>query len=429
MRKVALFISLSLIVFSNSAFAQNDEGKSGTVYSSYGTGFPIMNNSVQEKGLGTFGLSINDPASPSLANPAFWGANAFSNASVAFDVTQYSVKDAFNEGDNSLFKLGSIQLVFPIQKNKLGLSVSLHPETVTSYDVSSNQEYELGDNTNEYFSNRTGTGGITKFEIGVGYQINENILVGYAPSYSFLTEMEKRTLVFLDGIARINSVDTKTNGAGFANRFGVVLNKKRIFSNRDMLQFGGTISLPIEFNAKREVVSTKIIGSQETEVQIEDVERADVSIPLKIGAGLTYSFNGSTSISAEAQFEEWDNAEYGFSGEDENVFKNRQVYGFGVQVNPTRRSTGRFLSNIKYNAGISYDSGHLELRNNEINTLWFSFGVGLLSPNLRTNSSLDLSFQYGKRGTTSNSLVKEDIFSVNLSVNLTELMFLKRKLN
>ena len=143
----------------------------------------------------------------------------------------------------------------------------------------------------------------------------------------------------------------------------------------------------------------------------------------------SYSFNGSTSISAEAQFEEWDNAEYGFSGEDESVFKNRQVYGFGVQVNPTRRSTGWFLSNIKYNAGISYDSGHLELRNNEINTLWFSFGVGLLSPNLRTNSSLDLSFQYGKRGTTSNSLVKEDIFSVNLSVNLTELMFLKRKLN
>ncbi|MEP0554570.1 MAG: hypothetical protein ABJE29_09485, partial [Balneola sp.] len=66
MRKVALFISLSLIVFSNSAFAQNDEGKSGTVYSSYGTGFPIMNNSVQEKGLGTLGLSVNDPASPSL---------------------------------------------------------------------------------------------------------------------------------------------------------------------------------------------------------------------------------------------------------------------------------------------------------------------------------------------------------------------------
>ena len=80
-------------------------------------------------------------------------------------------------------------------------------------------------------------------------------------------------------------------------------------------------------------------------------------------------------------------------------------------------------------AGVSYDTGHLTINDKDIETLWFSAGFGLLSLNSRSASSFDLSFQYGIRGTKSNSLVKENIFGINLSVNLTELMFLQRKLN
>jgi len=75
---------------------------------------------------------------------------------------------------------------------------------------------------------------------------------------------------------------------------------------------------------------------------------------------------------------------------------------------------------------MSYDSGHLQLEGQRINTLKFSLGLGIRSPNSR--SSIDLSFEYGVRGTNSTNLVKEQIFGMKLSLNLAEVMFYRPKL-
>lgn len=56
----------------------------------------------------------------------------------------------------------------------------------------------------------------------------------------------------------------------------------------------------------------------------------------------------------------------------------------------------------------------------------FSFGLGILSP--KSNSSVDISFEYGIRGTKAQDLVKEDIWGLRLSLNLAEIMFFRPKL-
>ncbi|XWN36636.1 MAG: hypothetical protein ROO71_11825 [Balneola sp.] len=425
---LSLFVLCSLLSSIN-AYAQNEEGKSGTVYSSYGSGFPLQNNTAQEKGMGIMGVSFNDLGSPGLANPAFWGIGIYSRVAANFDFTSYSLKDSQVSGSNSLLKVGSFQAVFPISKNRLGMSIALYPETRSSYNVNSLQTLEIGNNSSEYFTNRTGTGGATKFEVGLGAKINKNFSIGYAPSYSFLTERENETVFFTDGGSSVNNVTERTNGTSVSHRFGLLFNAKNLFKNNDALQIGATLTLPTTFDAKRKAETVKEVGDDVEIVQIGNEMSGEVSLPLKMGGGVSYFLNRKFNASIEFQLEKWDEARYEFSSSEEAAFKNKNTYGFGFQYHPYKSNSSKFLSKFKYSAGISYDTGHLQIRNTDIETLWFSAGLGLISPTFRSSSSFDLSFQYGLRGSVSNDLVKENIFGINLSVNLTELMFLRRKLN
>lgn len=425
---LSLFILCGFVI-SSSVYGQDEEGKSGTVYSSYGSGLPLLNNTAQEKAMGIMGISFNDLGSPGLANPAFWGIGIYSRVAANFDFTSYSLKDSQASGSNSLLKVGSFQAVFPISKNRLGMSIALYPETRSSYNVNSLQTLEIGTTSSEYFSNRTGTGGATKFEVGFGAKITKNFSIGYAPSYSFLTEKENETVFFIDGESSVNNVTERTNGTSVSHRFGLLFNTKNVFNNNDAFQIGATLTLPTSFDAKRKAETVKQVGEEVEIVQIGDEVNGEVSLPLKIGGGVSYFLSPKFNASAEFQVEKWDEARYEFSTSEETAFKNRNTYGFGFQYHPYKTNSSKFLSNFKYSAGISYDTGHLQIRNTDIETLWFSAGLGLISPTFRSSSSFDLSFQYGLRGSVSNDLVKENIFGINLSVNLTELMFLRRKLN
>ena len=84
---IALFLFSAL-----SVQAQDEEGKSGTVYSKFGTGMPVLNNTAQERGMGIIGVSFSDLGSPGLSNPAFWGSGFYTRAAINFDFTNYSIE-------------------------------------------------------------------------------------------------------------------------------------------------------------------------------------------------------------------------------------------------------------------------------------------------------------------------------------------------
>lgn len=427
---VVICIGLLFVVSdANVVFAQTDEGKSGTVYSSYGTGMPVLSNTAQERAMGIPGVSFNDLRAPGLSNPAFWGFGSYSRVAANVDFNSYSIKDVNGTGENSLLQIASFQALFPLLKNKLGLSVALYPETRSSYNVNSNQKVLFGDSELTYLSNRTGTGGVSKFEVGLGFKLMNNVSIGYAPAFAFLTEKDTEFVSFTNANINSNLVTRKTSGTSVSHRFGSLIVLNKLFKENDILQLGATINIPTEFSAKRKSETRKKVGNIEEVVTVGTEEQADVSLPLKYGVGLTYFPNQKFNVSAEVMNEKWTDAKYGLTPAEENTFKDRTLYGVGAQFHPYKSRSRKFLSNFKYSLGMSYDTGHLEINNQEINTLWFSAGLGLISPNLRSSSSFDISFQYGIRGTTDQNLVQENIFGINLSVNLTELMFLQRKLN
>ena len=411
-------------------FAQSNELNSGSAYSYYGTGLPYQNNSASEKGMGVFGISYRNLNSPSLANPAFWGSAVYSQVSVNFGYKNLSVSDTEETGANSLLQIDSFQALFPLKKAKLGLSVSLYPKTRTNYNVISSQQVTANDGREiGLSSNKVGTGGVTNFEFGLSYKVNDNFSLGYASAYSFLREKDTESLILVGDNITSSVINKQINGTSISNRFGALFSVGNMLSSNDRMSIGATVTLPMNFDSKLNSGTEKAIDGADVDVELSAEEKGDISLPLELGAGLTYFINPNISISAEGRLEKWSETEYDFSNEEQSALKDRMQLGFGTSITPKDYQRGNLFSNFKYSAGVSYDSGHLMVNNNDIETLWFSAGLGLISPNSRSTSSFDISFQYGIRGTKSNSLVKENIFGINLSVNLTELMFLQRKLN
>jgi hypothetical protein len=80
---------------------------------------------------------------------------------------------------------------------------------------------------------------------------------------------------------------------------------------------------------------------------------------------------------------------------------------------------------VSYRAGVSYKQTYLKFDNQQINDYGITFGVGL--PIYRSNSTINVAVEFGRRGTTNNNLVLENYTKLNMSVNLYDLWFIKRK--
>lgn len=430
-RRKLFFISLALLFFVSEGTSQSSEISAGTEYSYFGIGFPVLNNTALERGMGIEGISFNELQSPGLANPGFWGRGSYSRATMNFDFKTFSISGSDVSAQRTLLEVGSFQAVFPISKNRLGLSVSLYPEVRSSYQTGA-QEVTINNASgiDSYLFDKSGTGGVSKFEIGLGWRPTQNFSIGYAPSYAFLTERDIALNALVgDSFVNNSELETKTSGTAFAHRFGAVVTKNSLFRQNDIVTFGATLSLPTEFDAKRKVFSDKNIDGETDNVQVGATDFGEVSLPLKYGVGLTYLPNGLINASVEFKTEQWSEASYSFNLEEENSLVDRRILGAGLQYHPYRKNSDRFLSKFKYSAGIQFDNGHLNIDGDRIKTMWLSTGIGFLSPSFRSQSSFDLSLQYGIRGKTSNNLLRENIWAINLSINLTELMFFRRKLN
>lgn len=433
-------LSLNLLiiffcVISTNVFAQTeqDKAKNGSFYSLFGLGLPVDGTSAQEKAMGIYGISFNDLDTPGLGNPAFWSRGNLTRATAGFGLSSISGKDNSGSNKNASLAAGHFHTVFPIKAGKMGMSVALYPVTRSSFRNLNESEFVLAQNDSLFYSvDERGIGGTTKFELGFAYTVSDFLSVGYAPAFTFLSESSSSYVKFESSSFSDSRIDTKIRASAFAHRFGAQFIFRNIASNNDLLLIGGTLNLPVNLEAKQSSSTLKRglnANLPPRSFAIGDTTESSVSLPLEYGLGVSYFPSVFFNASLEAQMQQWGSTEYGFDATEESLLSNRFRIGLGTQLHPYRHNSNKFLSKFKYSNGISYDTGHLTFGDDKISTLWLSAGIGILSTVNRSRSSVDLSFQYGIRGTTSNNLVRENIWALNLSVNLTELMFIRPKFN
>ncbi len=427
-------ILCALVVFAaTEAQAQENEANSASIYSYLGLGTPQDILSSQGAGMAIVGVATPDRSRASLANPAFWGSAYFTSMSAGFNLQTHDATDNFGSSSSTTLGFSHFQAQFPVIRDRLGLSIGMYQDTNIRYNLLTNDSVTLptADSLSviDYQSAISGTGGINRIEAGFGLRITDNFYVGYAPSLMFGLKEQDNQFLFnspLYGPARFTE---RTRYRAFAHRFGTMILLPNVFRGRDQLIFGATATLPVELSANRRITSQLISGNTTRSLDLipeSTYGNRDVTFPFETTVGLTYFASRYFMVATEAHYQQW-SEHNSFNGEFDENMKDRLKVGLGLEYDVYSRGNPGLFNSLIYRAGASYDDGHLTVNNTNIETLLFTAGIGI--PSRTGTSSIDINLEYGIRGTQSNDLVRERIFGVRLSLNLSELMFLQRRVN
>jgi hypothetical protein len=430
-----IIITFFFLLCSASAFAQVSSrlADKGSVYSQYGTGYPV---NADANGLGVWGVSDLEPLAPTLANPALWGYTVYGMASGGLQIKNYEDNSSFGVAKHSLVSVNHFQMQLPISKDKLGLSASFTPYTRRSFRAVQNGQKMSGSGAAQKMLNfqvmDEGNGGIDRIEVGVGWKINRNIAVGYAASLYHASMRDKYTTYVADSSYATISNTIQTSGSGFGNRLGLYLTFP-LGGGRRELNMGAVVDFPVELKGEKAQQSLYVSGNPSSENADNERRLASghIHLPLGITTGITFKPSRRVALLAEGRYQRWSKYSNNLENIPEHVnLTDRLKIGAGFKFYPVLSGSDKFLSQFKYRLGASYDSGNLKIKGENIKTLLFSAGLGLFSPTKVRgfHSSIDISFYYGIRGTKSHNLVKENIFGVRLSLNLAELFFFRPKL-
>jgi len=421
--KRLLFFSLIVTSLASGVMAQS-ELRGLSMYSYLGLGMPNDYRSSFGASMGVTGVALTNRVGTSFANPALYSNSYFTTAGGGLTYRNLDSRDQSGRSNNSQADALAFQLVFPLVREKVGFSFGLLPITENSYGISNSLESPNGADTIRFISTLSGSGGLNRLEAGIGVKVTDWLSIGYSPSLVLGTIRNSQS-VFFNSIGYQNfDRESVLSNIGFGNRFGVFAIRDRVFRNNDYFTMGAVVSLPVDLNSDLLSSEAQSINGQSQQVNTKK-GRGENQLPGEYTLGFSYSVNTSWLVSAEMHRQDWSTYK-DFNGATPEYVKNRTRLGGGVQFLPNRRGESVF-NNFIYRAGMSYDTGHLELSNTGISTVLFSAGLGI--PSRAPGSSVDLSMDYGFRGTTSHDLVREQIFTFRVSFNLSELMFLQRKID
>ena len=407
---VVLFVFCGL-----SAFAQLG---TSSPYSRFGLGdlqgnaFPVYN----ALGGGVTALSSSNSVNPS--NPASYTsfrANSFLFSTGGLHkTTQIENSTDKQVANNSAFS--HLTIAFPIS-SKLGASFGMLPFSNIGYTLNARDTVVNADMI------YTGDGGLSKIYFGGAYEPFKGFSVGMNASYLFGGLNRRKKLDYDDESFFDSRSNSSINLKGYYYELGIMYKKK--LANEKELSFGLTANNNNStLRAKRTNIVETISGAYENvkDTASNVVEWGEVTLPKYISTGLTYRDGEKWLLIADYSMQNW--ADYTLLGESDDLSNSMRLSG-GLQYTPEFNSVTKYYKRMQYRLGAAYSNTPLTLNDTQLKEMSVSFGFGI--PVRKSRTKYDVSLTLGQRGTTDNSLIKEQFVKFGLSVSYDGIWFVKRK--
>ncbi len=415
-KKIILLVVLALVFKTNA-----QEGGTSSPYSFYGIGLQQFKGTVENKSMG--GISLySDSLHLNISNPAQLGKLRFVTFTVGGNHNDVSLKETGVESKATNTTFDYIALGFPVSK-KAAVSFGLMPWTAVGYDINDSQD--------GFENSFSGRGGLNRVFLSGGYEITKGLTAGVSATYNFgnIQNESQRTQENVElGTLERNRSDL----AGFVWEFGVQY--ERMIS--DKLELRSSLkyvpSSVITSDNQRTIASvlfndTNIGPVQELDIVDGNVSDSDFDFPSSTTIGLGLGAPNKWFLGAEYTNRKTSTFTNRSFAIDQARFEDGSSLNVGGFYIPNYTSVSSYWERITYRAGFRIEDTGLVISDETINEFGISFGVGL--PAKRNISNLNLTFEYGQRGTTNANLVQEDFFNIGLSLSLNDIWFLKRKFN
>ena len=383
-------------------------------YSFYGIGSLKFRGTAENRsmaGLGVFSDSIHI----NFQNPAGYAGLRLVNFSVGASHSTTTQKTDTGSQKTSTSTLDYLGMGIPM--GKFGMGFGLIPYTSVGYDFYS----ELSDGMTQY----TGTGGLNKAFLSVGYQVIPELSVGVDLNYNF-GKIENTAVTQKTYLQYGTRVINRSELSGFSFNVGAIY--KRMISENLELTGALTFSPGTNFNSENyrktgsvSILPTGIYTVDEREIEVPNTKFTFPS-QLTLGAAISKSKNWGIGMEyVKQQTSNFTNRSFTI----ENVtYKNASKFRLGGYYIPNYNSFGNYFKRVVYRAGARFEQTGMEFSGQDINEFGISFGVGL--PVGRLFSNMNIGVELGRRGTTDFGLIQENFFNTYLSFSLNDRWFEKR---
>lgn len=366
-----------------------------------------------------------------FANPA-----SYTSVDTLSFLFEFGLNGKFSSYKNDLGKFSAndvnfryMAMSFPIS-DRIAVGLGLTPYSDVGYDISVKDSLAYAGNINyQYF----GDGSLSRAFIGVAVEPVKNISVGANLFYFFGTLSRNGMVTFPDyndtySIQKNDEIRIRDVGANFGIQATLPM------KDDQWITFGATLENRPRFTAFYSDITLKSISyydysSQQSYTDADTIsyheqEKGKVRLPLSTGIGVSYVKKNKLELNADYSYQAWSKATFP-SDVSYELLKDRSIVAIGGEIIPDRFSIRSYTQRVAYRAGLKYEDSYLLINNQHIKDFGMSFGVGL--PVYRSNSTVNISAEIGRRGSTKNNLIRENYLKMNMSVNLYDLWFIKRR--
>ncbi len=402
-------------------------------YTRFAIGDLVNSGFTYNRSMGGSSIALRPSNQINYLNPASYTSqdtlSFLFHAGLSGRSSYLSTLEAKDHSDN--VNIDYLAIGFPVT-SWWKFSVGLAPYSRTQYYF---RDYE--ESLDEVAIEYRGRGGFNEFYFGTSFQFHKFFSIGMNAGYLFGDLTRIRSIDVPDATVASTKITEDFIASDFYYRLGLQVypsfttdkGHKHQFIFGAIYDFGTDIKINYESITNRNFPSHVYNPIVDTFNIISD-SITYLKLPVKFGVGLTYSYDDRITVTAEYSQQ---NFSKGIGLPQIIKLADYSSYRFGIEIIPkpmSDRARAKYYERIHYRLGGHYTKTYLLLADQHIIDYGLSVGLGLPwrnSQKLYTNTTFNLSYEFGKRGTTDFGLINEYYHNFTFGITLHDYWFLKPK--
>ncbi len=389
----------------------------GSLYSGFGIGDLRTSYSARRFAMGEMGIALSDVDYLNSLNPAGWNSIRLTRFELSMNYAGSNIQSSSSSAFYSKTVINGMMLGFPLEHD-LGLSVTLGqvPYSQVGYEIKTNVNDPL---VGTYNYSDKGDGGLSKLFVGVSYRLPFDFSIGLSYDY-YIGRVTHNLVAAFDAASSFKSAsfEKETSYHGMSLTSGIISGDiSKLFGSSEFKDFRiGVVYTPsVTLSADSVDNSTTSIGTVTTATgSIKN------NLPYKLGIGTTFKYTNKYTFTLDYLYQPF--SEYTSNGKQDLNLQNYYKVGLGFEYRDIETRSNAFWDHVMYRAGLSFEQTQYKIKGIGLNQ--YSIYGGISLP-ISFDNTIDLAFQYSKRGTTDNNLLLENIYKFTVTISIGDLWFIR----
>lgn len=426
--------NIVVIILLSTSVTFTAQRTSSSPYSHFGIGDQFNSATVEQSAMGGIGVAFSHYKYLNFRNPAAYADLKYTTYAFGVLNNDLTIKSANTEQSSITTSLSYVALAFPIGE-KAGFSFGMQPISSVGYSLS-NSLLDIDGNTTE-ISLYEGSGGVNRFYGSFGIKVLKELSLGIEADFSF-GNVENSIINQREDVALATKYEEVINLRGGSVKLGAQYQKD--LKNELILNAGATVKLGNDLNATgNDYLYSLTFSGVGSEFPRDTISASQIdgkfNFPLQstLGIGLGKLDKWYAGLEYESQDAISTNGLLANTNGAFQYGKSNRIALGGFYL-PKVNSISSYWQRVTYRAGVRMENAGLLVDGvgnganfTEIQDFGISFGLGLP---LKRLSTVNMGFEFGKRGTIENNLIEENYFNFRLSLSLTDTnWFIKRKID